>query len=120
MRMAFLPSEVMALLSLTTLTAQVRDSRTTSEPGITRRLVIDQRTVQVVRSTYQPGAVEPRGPHGFDVVIVPLSQGDMNVKIAGKTVEWKIGEPSFISRGIEHDIANVGKVPLDFVSIRIP
>ena len=64
MRIAFIPSVVMALLALTTLTGQVRDSRTTSEPGITRRLVIDQRTVQVVRSTYQPGAVEPNGPTG--------------------------------------------------------
>jgi mannose-6-phosphate isomerase-like protein (cupin superfamily) len=120
MRIASIPCPVMALLALTTLTAQIRDSRTTSEPGITRRLVIDQRSVQVVRSTYQSGAVEPRGPHSFDVVIVPLSQGDMKVKIAGKSVEWKIGEPIFIPRGIEHDIANVGKTPLDFVSIRIP
>jgi quercetin dioxygenase-like cupin family protein len=111
---------VVTLLVLTTLTAQVRDSRTTSGPGITRRLVIDQKSVQVVRSTYEPGAVEPRGPHPFDVVIVPLSQGNMAVKIAGKSAKWAIGEPIFIPRGIEHDIANAGKTPLDFVSIRIP
>jgi mannose-6-phosphate isomerase-like protein (cupin superfamily) len=120
MRIGSIPCLAMALLAFSPLPAQVRDSRTTTEPGITRRLMIDQRTVQVVRSTYEPGAAEPRGPHRFDVVIVPLSQGNMKVKIAGKSVEWTIGEAIFIPRGIEHDIANVGKTPLDFVSIRIP
>lgn len=120
MRIGSIHCLVVAMLALPTLTAQVRDSRTTSEPGITRRLVIGQGTVQVVRSTYEPGAVEPRGPHPFDVVIVPLSQGNMDAKIAGKSVEWRAGEAIFIPRGIEHHIANVGKTPLDFVSIRIP
>jgi mannose-6-phosphate isomerase-like protein (cupin superfamily) len=44
----------------------------------------------------------------------------MKVKIAGKSVEWKIGEPFFIPRGIEHNLANRGRTPVDFVSIRIP
>lgn len=44
----------------------------------------------------------------------------MDVKIAGKSVEWTVGEAIFIPRGIEHHIANVGKTPLDFVPIRIP
>jgi len=108
------------LIAMAVVTAQVRDSRTTSESGITRRLVIDEKTVQVVRSTYKSGAIEPPGPHSFDVVCVPLTAGNMRVEIAGKTVAWKVGEPFFIPRGTEHGLANRGETAVDFVSIRIP
>jgi mannose-6-phosphate isomerase-like protein (cupin superfamily) len=120
MRIGSIPYLVTAVLALTTLTAQVRDSRTTSDGGITRRLVIDERTVQAVRATYGPGVAEPLGPHSFDVVMVPLTQGEMKVTIAGKTVEWTIGEPIFVPRGVAHDVVNLGKMPVEFVSIRIP
>lgn len=111
---------IAALLALTTLTAQVRDSGSTSDRGITRRLIIDQPNVRVGRSTYGPGAVEPRGPHPYDAVLVPLIGGDMRVEIAGKSVDWKVGEPLFIPRGIEHNLANRGKTPVDFIVVRIP
>jgi quercetin dioxygenase-like cupin family protein len=74
---------------------------------------IDERMVQVVRSTYKSGAIEPPGPHSFDVVIVPLTAGNMRVEIAGKTVGWKVGEPIFISRGTEHSVANRGETAVD-------
>lgn len=109
-----------ALITMVTATAQVRNSSTTSDSGVVRRLVIDEKTVQAVRSTYRPGMVEPPGPHSFDVVIVPLSPGEMRVEIAGKPVAWKVGEPFFIPRGAEHNIANKGKTAVDVVSIRIP
>ena len=108
------------LIAIAVVTAQVRDSRTTSESGVNRRLVIDEKTVQVVRSTYKPGFVEPPGTHSFDVVLVPLTAGNMRVEVAGKTVPWKVGEPFFIPRGTEHSIANRGKMAVDLVSIRIP
>jgi len=111
---------VLSLTIASALYAQVVGSRTTSAPGITRRVVVDERTVQVVRSTYQPGAAEPPGPHSFDVVIVPLSAGFMEVTVAGKRIPWKSGEAFFIRRGVEHRVANKGRRPIDFISIRIP
>lgn len=120
MRRLFLICGAGALMAMTAVTAQVRDSRTASDSGVSRRLLIDQKTVQVVRSTYKPGTVEPPGPHSFDVVIVPLSAGDMRVEIASKTVEWKVGDAFFIPRGVEHNLANRGKTAVDIVSIRIP
>lgn len=102
------------------VTAQVRDSRTTSDSGISRRLVINEKTVQVVRSTYKPGALEPPGPHSFDVVVVPLTAGNMRVEVAGKTVAWKVGDPFFIPRGTEHSVTNRGETAVDLISIRIP
>jgi len=102
------------------VTAQVRNFRTTSDSGISRRLVIDQKSVQVVRSTYSSGALEPPGPHSFDVVIVPLTPGDMRVEIAGRTLAWRVGEPIFIPRSTEHSLANRGEKAVDLLSIRIP
>ena len=120
MHKRFIPFAEVGLLAMMAFAAQVRDSRTASEGGITRRLMVDEPSVQAVRSTYRPGATELRGPHRFDVVLVPLSEGKMEVSVAGKSLEWKIGEAIFIGRGVEHDIANNGKTPVEFVSIRIP
>jgi quercetin dioxygenase-like cupin family protein len=108
------------LVAMAVVPAQVRDSRTTTDSGISRRLTIDEKTVQVVRSTYESGAHEPPGPHSFDVVIVPLTEGSMQVEIEGKTVAWKVGEPIFIPRGIKHSLANEGKTAVDLIGIRIP
>lgn len=120
MRSRFLICGAGVLIAMAAVMAQVRDSRTTSDSGISRRLVIDEKTVQVMRTTYRPGAVEPPGPHSFDVVIVPLVAGNMRVEIAGKPVAWKVGEPFFVPRGVEHNLSNRGKTAVDFVSIRIP
>jgi quercetin dioxygenase-like cupin family protein len=120
MKRLTLEAALLAMLIVSVVGAQVVGSRTTSAPGIIRRVMVDERTVQAVRSTYQPGAVEPPGPHSFDVVIVPLSPGTMEVTVAGKSIPWKSGEAFFIGRGIEHHLANNGRTAVDFMSIRVP
>ena len=120
MRSRFLICGAGVLVAIGVVTAQVRDSRTTSGSGISRRLIIDEKTVQVVRSTYESGAHEPPGPHSFDVVIVPLTEGNMRVEIAGKAVAWEVGEPIFIPRGIKHSLVNEGNTAVNLVGIRIP
>lgn len=120
MRSRFFLCGAGVLIAMAAATAQLRDSRTTSDSGISRRLVIDEKTVQVVRTTYKPGAVELPGPHSFDVVIVPLTAGNMRVEIAGKPVAWKVGDSFFVPRGVEHNLANRGDTAVDLVSIRIP
>lgn len=116
----FLICGAAALIAIGAVTAQVRESQTTSDSRVSRRLVIDEKTVQVVRSTWKPGAVEPPGPHSFDVVIVPLTAGNMRVEIAGKPVAWKVGDPFFVPRGVEHNLANRGDTAVDLISVRIP
>jgi len=120
MRSRFLVCGGGALIAIAAVAAQVRDFRTTSDAGISRRLVIDEKTVQVMRTMYRPGAVEPAGPHSFDVVIVPLTAGNMRVEIAGKPMAWKVGDPIFVPRGVEHNLSNRGKTAVDFISVRIP
>ena len=44
----------------------------------------------------------------------------MRVEIAGKPVEWRVGEPFFVPRGVEHNLANRGETAVDYLGIRIP
>jgi hypothetical protein len=53
-------------------------------------------------------------------LMVVLSRVNMRVEIAGKTVSWKVDEPIFIPRGVEHSLANQGETAVDLLSIRIP
>lgn len=95
------------------------DSHTSGDSGITKRMVIDELKVQVVRLSYGPGATEPPGPHPYDVVLVPLNQVAMQLSIEGKTVKWSFGEPIYIQRGRQHAVSNAGRETAEFLSIRI-
>jgi len=44
----------------------------------------------------------------------------MRVEIAGKPMAWKVGDPIFVPRGVEHNLSNRGKTAVDFISVRIP
>ncbi len=96
------------------------DLHTSADAGITKRMVIDEPKVQVVRVTVAPGASEPAGSlHPYDVVLVPLNQALMEVSIAGKPVPWRSGEPIYIQRGVPHEISNKGHEAAESLSIRI-
>ncbi len=120
MRRKVVGGSFILFLGLSSLPAQVRDSRTESDKGVRRRLLINEKSVQVVRSTYLPGVAEPPGAHSFDVVLVPLGEGKMTLKMDGKVVPWLPGEAVFIPRGKDHVFVNEGKLPAEFLSFRIP
>ncbi len=90
-----------------------------ADAGITKRVLIDKPNVQVLHQTYLPGAIEPPGPHPYDVVLVPLNQSPLHVGIEGKPVNWRFGEPIYIRRGLQHEISNRGHEAAEFLSIRI-
>ncbi len=103
------------------LRAQVSGGRTGDQPGIHRRLLIDEPTVQAVRAIYEPGVAEPAGPHAYDVVLLPLTEGVVKLNIAGRPDPlWKPGEAIFIKRGTEHRLVNVGSASIEFITVRIP
>jgi quercetin dioxygenase-like cupin family protein len=96
------------------------DLHTSAGAGITKRMVIDEPRVQVVRVTIAPGAIEPPGSrHPYDVVLVPLNQALMEVSIEGKPVPWRSGEPIYIQRGSPHEMSNKGQEAAECLSIRI-
>ena len=113
---------LLAILAVSSpVAAQVPDKATASTSGIKRQVLIDERSAQVARVTYFPGTIEPPGPHAFDVVIVPLSEGTMRFSIAGKDMPpWSVGSAFFVPRQTEHVLANVGSTSVEFITIRIP
>src|SRR5215813_7376084 len=112
---------IVAMAILAPALAQIKGGKTNTEPGITRRLLIDQPTVQTVRTSYAPGARESRGPHPYDVVLVPLNSGSIHLNIPGQPdPAWRPGEAIFIKRGTDHQLVNAGNSAIEFVSVRVP
>lgn len=99
--------------------ASLRSFVASADAGITKSMLIDKPNVQVVHVTCRPGAIEPPGPHPYDVVLVPLNQAPMAVSIEGKSIKWSSGEPIYIPRGVQHNVSNKGHETAELLSIRI-
>ncbi len=100
---------------------QIPSGRGDADSGVHRVRLVQQRSVEILRVTREPGSIEPAGTHPFDVVIVPLGLGRMDLTVGGKRVgEWKVGQAFFIPRNTEHHFANVGAVAADYLTLRIP
>ncbi len=110
---------IVVLLVIVAMAARAFDLHKSADVGITKRIVLDEPKVQVVRQTYDPGAIEPPGPHPYDVVLIPLNQATMVVRIEGKPVKWGFGEPIYIQRGLQHEVSNHGHAAVEFLSVRI-
>jgi quercetin dioxygenase-like cupin family protein len=105
------------LIALALAIAALQAPPTHSTASITRTVIVDRGGLQAVRVRYAPGAVEPPGPHVYDVVIVPLD-GAMSVELEGKPVAWRPGVPILIPRGAPHRVANPSRAAATFVSVR--
>ena len=110
---------LVAVAAVFAMAARSVDSHTSADTGITKRMLIDKPNVQVLHQTYLPGAIEPPGPHPYDVVLVPLNQAAMSVSIEGKPADWRFGEPIYIRRGLQHEVSNKGHEAAEFLSVRI-
>lgn len=80
-----------AAVGVFVMAARSIDLQASSDAGITKSMLIDKPNVQVVHVTCRPGAIEPPGPHPYDVVLVPLNQAPMAVSIEGKSIKWSFG-----------------------------
>lgn len=91
-----------------------------ADAGVSRAVLVQQKSVEVLRVRREPGSVEPAGTHPFDVVIIPLAAGKAELTVGGRTLgEWKAGEAFFVPRNTEHHFANVGTTPLEYITVRI-
>ena len=79
--------------------------------GITARTALDapDATVRVVE--FGPGARETVHTHPYDLVLVPLASGPMELQLAGKTEtkNYGAGDAVFVPRNTPHALANPGK-----------
>jgi quercetin dioxygenase-like cupin family protein len=90
-------------------------------PGITRSPVIDNPEARVTRVEFAPGAREPVHAHPFDLVVVPLTGGRLEVRL-GDRVESRVyapGEPMFLPRDVPHAVSNAGGTPITVFSVGV-
>jgi len=77
--------------------------------------------VRVTRYDFAPGAETGHHRHGYDYVIVPLTDGDLLLEDA--TGEHRAALTAGVSYrrpvGVEHNVINAGTRPLSFVEVEI-
>jgi quercetin dioxygenase-like cupin family protein len=78
-------------------------------PGITRTPVLDNADARVTRVAFAAGAREPVHSHPFDLVVVPLTPGRMEVRLGREVAEkaYAAGEAMFLPRDVPHAVSNV-------------
>jgi quercetin dioxygenase-like cupin family protein len=89
--------------------------------GISRTPVIDNQDARVTRVEFAPRAREPIHSHPFDLVVVPLTNARLEVRVGERvdTREYASGEPIFLPRDVSHAVANAGDVSITIFSVGI-
>lgn len=90
-------------------------------PGLTRTPVTSNDDLGVTRLDFEPDVREPVHTHPYDLVVVPISAGSLDLQIGDqKSVHNSpVGEAIFIPRGVPHAVANVGAAPLHIIGVAI-
>jgi quercetin dioxygenase-like cupin family protein len=90
-------------------------------PGITRTGVIENPEARATRVSFAPGAREPVHAHPYDLVLVQLSPGTVEVLIgdARTTRTYTAGEVLFLPRDMPHAVSNSGSASFDVLSVAV-
>jgi quercetin dioxygenase-like cupin family protein len=89
--------------------------------GITRTPVLDNAQAGATRVRFGPGARERVHTHPYDLVLVQLTPGRMEVS-RGETKEVKAYEPGdvlFLPRDVPHSAANLDQRAFDILSVAV-
>ena len=92
-----------------------------SPPGITRVPLLDNAEARATRVTFAPGAREPVHSHPFDMVVVQITPGRMEVLVGGRkeAKDYAAGEAVWLPRNVPHAVSNVGAVAFTVVSVGV-
>jgi quercetin dioxygenase-like cupin family protein len=90
-------------------------------PGIDRKQLLDNNDARATRVVFEPGAREPVHSHPFDLVLVQLNPGRMEVLVGtNKTARnYGAGEVVFLPRDVPHAVANVDTSKFDVMSVAV-
>jgi quercetin dioxygenase-like cupin family protein len=89
--------------------------------GITRTPVLENADARVTRVVFGPSAREPVHSHPFDLVVVQLTPGRMEVRL-GEDVSAKhyaAGDVIFLPRDVPHAVSSLEKRPVELLSVGI-
>ena len=89
-------------------------------PGITRTTLKDDAKSTVTRVHFNPGALEPPHTHPYDVILVPVTSGPVDLGVGDKSIkDWKAGDVQFVPRDTVHHMGNAGREPFELIAIAI-
>lgn len=94
---------------------------TGARAGISRTPLLDNSEARVARAAFEPGAREPVHSHPFDMVIVQLDPGRMEVLVGeDRTIkQYATGDVVFLPRDVPHSVANADNRPLAIISVAV-
>ena len=89
--------------------------------GIVRKPVLDNPQARATHVTFAPGSREPVHMHPYDLVVVPLTPGLMEVLLGPATTvkEFAPGEVIFLPRDVPHSLSSRHTDPIEVVSVGI-
>ncbi len=90
-----------------------------TRPAAQPTLQVDNDKVRVTEWRFAPGAATGWHRHGFDYVVVPLTEGALTIDDGTKRtpVPLAIGRSYFRQVGVEHDVINDN--PFEFVFVEV-
>ena len=84
--------------------------------------LIDNDQVRVTRFDFAPGAHTGWHRHEHDYVITAITELNMRLEEPGDTereVAVVAGEAYFRNVGVEHNVINMGSVPMSFIEVEL-
>ena len=87
----------------------------------TPTVLIDNDRVRVTRWRLAPGAATGWHTHEYDYVIVPLTDGTLELvePEGNRDSELTVGAPYFREAGVEHDVVNANDHEFAFIEIEV-
>lgn len=84
-------------------------------------VLIDNERARVTRWHFAPGAATGWHRHEFDYVVVPLTDGKLELvePDGARYSELETGAPYFRASGVEHDVVNANDHEFTFIEIEI-
>lgn len=96
-------------------------STASPRPQAVATVQVDDARVRVIRYDFAPGAETGHHRHGYDYVIVPITDGELLIEHAGGETRATLAAGGSYRRnlGVEHNVINAGSRPLSFVEVEL-
>ena len=92
-----------------------------SPAGITRAPLLDNSEARATRVTFDPGASEAVHSHPFDMVVVQVTPGRMDVRVGEtrETKDYAAGDVVWLPRDVPHAVSNAGARAFTVISVGV-
>jgi quercetin dioxygenase-like cupin family protein len=94
---------------------------TAAPDGITRTPVLENEEARITRVRFAPSAREPLHTHPFDLIVVQLTPGRVELQLGNETSvrEYTAGNAIFLPRDVPHAVSSVDRRPFEILSVGI-